>query len=456
MHDTLESGLHILIFDNNETNPRDDFDQFINQHTGAFIPYVLSESPDFIPALHLNTIKKIQDCYQLGKSGQIVTKPDMLSCAFAYQKFLYWLVAVSKTIHTNSMDTVNALVKQIDRLNFIRPGKSKTVDKMQDELHKSLDSHAAENNGNNATVSAAAFAALSEKMDQLLKSQNDCVKEISSVSLKVDLVLDKINSLIDSINGYQNLLDAQLTMAGDNLEEQEHMIAAFSDICVSKISSEMQKNKSEDDRRREENLLVAQFGSSTWDKLSPDSKDFLITAKYLYLQMATLGDSVDYSCVCILVSKALELECKRRFVEGYLQYLSTAEPYKDHIELYPTSLTEYNRSHQLVIKDLCRQTLGSIPYVLCQSFDANMPEERKRADKECLKKYLGTIFEPAAMNNLNAILSNYGKQITKVKNQFRNPSAHTKKLNITTAKECFDMVIDVEKLLIHILDSCTN
>ena len=43
--------------------------------------------------------------------------------------------------------------------------------------------------------------------------------------------------------------------------------------------------------------------------------------------------------------------------------------------------------------------------------------------------------------------------IEKITKEFRNPSAHTNELGKIDALKCFNIVIDVEKLLKNILDS---
>ena len=43
-----------------------------------------------------------------------------------------------------------------------------------------------------------------------------------------------------------------------------------------------------------------------------------------------------------------------------------------------------------------------------------------------------------------------------VKKDYRNPSAHTNELKRIDAEQCFDLVIDVEKLMKRMLDSFNN
>ena len=51
------------------------------------------------------------------------------------------------------------------------------------------------------------------------------------------------------------------------------------------------------------------------------------------------------------------------------------------------------------------------------------------------------------------LLAEYAEDIETVRKDYRNPSAHTNMLQEINAKECMDLVIDVEKLLKRMVDS---
>ena len=51
------------------------------------------------------------------------------------------------------------------------------------------------------------------------------------------------------------------------------------------------------------------------------------------------------------------------------------------------------------------------------------------------------------------MLDEYAKDIEKIKNKYRNPSAHRNAIQRVNAEECFKVVLDYEKLLKKMLDS---
>ncbi len=51
------------------------------------------------------------------------------------------------------------------------------------------------------------------------------------------------------------------------------------------------------------------------------------------------------------------------------------------------------------------------------------------------------------------MLSDFADEVESVRKDYRNSSAHTNALTKVIAKECFDLVLDVEKLLKRMLDA---
>ena len=63
------------------------------------------------------------------------------------------------------------------------------------------------------------------------------------------------------------------------------------------------------------------------------------------------------------------------------------------------------------------------------------------------------LFSGKTDEEISTILDYYAESIEEVKNDYRNPSAHTNELRRVDAEQCFALVIDVEKLMKKMLDS---
>ena len=86
------------------------------------------------------------------------------------------------------------------------------------------------------------------------------------------------------------------------------------------------KNNTKEKYEKEENLLKQSFEDS-WNKLDEKSKSFLITAKVIYNELNEYNNVIDYSGVCLLVTKALEQELSKRFCKGFISYLKERYSY---------------------------------------------------------------------------------------------------------------------------------
>jgi len=93
---------------------------------------------------------------------------------------------------------------------------------------------------------------------------------------------------------------------------------------------------------------------------------------------------------------------------------------------------------------------------MCHDFEKGLSHEKKQADKQCLREYLKTVFKPEKHSQINTIVTNFVTEVSYVKETFRNPSAHTRTLPIDKAEECMNKVVDIERLLIKILDTCVE
>lgn len=79
-----------------------------------------------------------------------------------------------------------------------------------------------------------------------------------------------------------------------------------------------------------EQVLKTGFGEIYWDRLQPETRVYIQTAVFSFLQFLNtdecLQSKFDYSGVISLLMRALELELKKRFCIGYMSYLRECCP----------------------------------------------------------------------------------------------------------------------------------
>ena len=273
--------------------------------------------------------------------------------------------------------------------------------------------------------------------------------QLDRIEGKVDTIIDKLELLSKQITGYQSLVNKQLELAISQ-EEEERIIHAFSEECAEKIIKEVGNRNSTKEYNIELNKLVLTFGDDAWSKMDESSKRFLISAKVLFNSLIGSQDYIDYSGVCVLVTKALEVEMSKRFCTNYINFLKEKYPGKTNYYQFPSMLL--NRDGQPISAKYF--TLGNIAYVLCHYTIKDLPEGKAENNRKKLMEYSRErLFSGKSDDEIVNLLHEYAESIEEVKRKYRNPSAHTDTLRKVDAEECFALVVDVEKLLKNMLDS---
>ena len=272
---------------------------------------------------------------------------------------------------------------------------------------------------------------------------------------KVNVISAQLQELASRINDYQDLVGRQLRYASDNNEMQECILRAFTDTCVERITASMRANSSEELYADEERRLIESIGRPAWDKLGDDAKRFLISSKYMYAKLADVEDIVDYSGVCLLVTKSLELELGKRFCVGYINYYKAAHPGRAGRASAPLPIMNRYRSRFIKPEDF---TLGSFPYIIGDRFAGGLSDSEQQIIRDGILEYVkqGVLKSYCACHDDDEaldLLHGFAEDVDRVREDFRNPSAHTNALSRVSAKECFDLVLDVEKLLKRMLEA---
>ena len=161
---------------------------------------------------------------------------------------------------------------------------------------------------------------------------------------------------------------------------------------------------------------------------------------------------VDYSGVCILLSKAVEVELNRRLHHDFKDYLQ--EIYGDNFEQWHTDMVEDGRDGTKPLRE-SRFTLGTIPYLLGLIKNKNLDEYQLDHNKALLISF-GKRKLTVLDDEIESSFKNIARMVQRITQNYRNPAAHTNILSKYTAQECFDEIVDVQKVLIEILEYFRN
>ena len=99
-------------------------------------------------------------------------------------------------------------------------------------------------------------------------------------------------------------------------------------------------------------------------------------------------------------------------------------------------------------------TLGSLVYVLgIKKDDAASPNEAKIIDDEIRDFCHNKMMVSKDDDYISDTLLEIADAVETIRTDYCNPSAHTNQLQKVNARECFDLVLDVEKILKRIIES---
>ena len=379
-----------------------------------------------------------------------VSYPEELFFAEAFDCFVSWFLINSSTLKHETDPDIQKVRDRFDSfkkritvdISFDNSDESVVYEIVSSvpQTQKAVDSGKDLKNRNDEVLT---------KMELVLKRINQLENNVIRIETKIDYVSEKLEAISKQISDYQSLLSRQLDLA-TNENEIERIMSAFTDECTSRIVREVKDTVISNTYDSEKAKVIDSLGEDAWNKLDPSSQIFLVTAKVTYNSLLGLKDVIDYSGVCLLVTKAVEVEMNNRFCRDYLMYLREKYPGKENYSVYPTPLlNEFGKP--IRNKDF---TLGNVAHVLCYIIKPGLSDEQIRNNENRLIEFVSEHLmkgkdEPIIKNNMETI----AEAVESIRKDYRNPSAHTNSLQQINAKQCFDLVIDVEKLLKYMLES---
>ena len=293
---------------------------------------------------------------------------------------------------------------------------------------------------------------MSQKQDEHMEISKNDYEINKDTNQKVGQILTQINEFTKVIDNYQK--DVVKLLEYEHSEEKRNEIMGeFTDKCVKKIINCTKSNMDKINCEVEEKQLIIDLGNSAWNKLSSQSKRFLITSKITYRNLLLLDDIIDYSGVCLLVTKAIEVELTKRFYKGFVKYLK--DQHKKNYSEYHSSLLAQNpktKDFYLIKPKKC--DLGRITCILgFNRFGIKDDEEYEKNISKVVEYSKHKLFKDLTDEEIKKQLFNIGSDIEDIRQKYRNPAAHTNQLKRVDAEECFKFVIESEKVLKKMLDS---
>ena len=197
------------------------------------------------------------------------------------------------------------------------------------------------------------------------------------------------------------------------------------------------------------NKLKSSVGKKTFLKLSSQSVTWLVSALMAYDTMKDYDRMVDFSGVCVQIGKACEYELKKRIFTGYMAYEKKKYGEPQYLKKIPSacfSTNDTTEESQLLTED--QVTLGKLKYIMGLDDNGRIASQkiwhefREYAEAELL-------VNPASSYN---VIKSQMPVIARIRDEYRNPSAHAQEVTVVDAQECIQYVITVQKKLSELLD----
>lgn len=311
---------------------------------------------------------------------------------------------------------------------------------------------------------------LEEDNQRLSKDMSTITKELQNLSDMGDIseVEDVLKMLSRKID-YQTQLLASVGVTSDLIDKEfnrieelrkalsagfydaenrvvEAIMAQFETAVAESVAKLTEKIITVENKERYEDILKDFLSEKVWNMLANDSRNFLITAKMNYETFIKMeeGESLDYSGVCLLLSKVLDIEMARRLYEKYIEYL------QEHhlLSEWPKALRNKKGTSMIKRKDF---TLGTVVYVIgCNKYGVIEDEKAFEMFKEFAKKEL--YVQEISREQCQQKIKNLVECVEKVRVDYRNPAAHRNSLDVVSAKACMDYMIKTYKKLKEILE----
>lgn len=279
------------------------------------------------------------------------------------------------------------------------------------------------------------YEKLNAAMILVSESAGICKEEIQDAAEKLVVIKDKYETKCVNADGSEN-------------EEAISQMQNETAIVLSEITNRKLTRYSRDAFERQ---LIELLTPDVWKRISSSSKSYLISARMNYEAMLSSesSDSVDYSGVCLQVTKALDEEMAERVYNRYKSYLTKMKQIND-TDSWPTGMVVRKRGQETLAspEDF---TLGSIAFTI--GVDGRGQVRNNKDYAEFCKYAAAVLYKPTMSKaEIQSRIKDLVITVERVRKDFRNPSAHRAMLPKRSAEECMNYMIDQLKKLKSVLE----
>lgn len=286
-----------------------------------------------------------------------------------------------------------------------------------------------------------------------LKRENeklrDLVKFLRQLLAVIGVSRCDIDKAFEEVTEAKRKLQENIQLLGTNEEAIEQETACFENMVSEKIIKLIEPLAMEyKNRNYYEGLLLGYLGEDVWyKKLCNESRKLLITSRMTFDSMWQMDDRkrLDFTGICMMLSKTLDIELSRRFYDKYTAWLTNKGI---DIINWPEALVFINR-HYNTYQKINQQsfTLGSINHLFGKK--AILADFEQTIDFASKNLYSNNL----SKNEVADKLRDVADWTNKIREDYRNPAAHRTEIHDVDAKSCMEYMISFHRKLRLILES---
>lgn len=258
-----------------------------------------------------------------------------------------------------------------------------------------------------------------DREKKLLKGQEEIITGQQDIQTKLDLILERISSLISDFNECKKEyrgIEEKLLLLSNRLQKMEGLIT---------------------DEELVDYTAISQNAYENWDQLDRKSKKFIPVAEYLYSMLQKI-DNPDFAPVIIELCRAIENEFLLKLFRKYAFDLLKRKGNGLNTFL-SNDLADVNTStfagavRRASKRNEFSFTLGQMNTVL-SLLQSNETVQRSDLLKD-FSRYIQDNMEAKQL-----LRQTYIQQINTLVNDYRNPSAHPELMDKEKARRCKDIM----------------
>ena len=289
--------------------------------------------------------------------------------------------------------------------------------------------------------------------DLYLRKKEELIHIIRSLKEQVDLNNRRIDFL-ENVLDREGLKNEALEKAFTDLESYRIEILDRLDSSDEQVSTEAYEELAiktseiieklwdtrdySSDRESYVEELKEYLTKEIWNGLNDNTRKILVTALFLFDYLCSLGapTKYDFSAVCMLMGKALEIETTIRMRDNYIHYLQN------------NRIDKWRWPKELLISRN-QFTLGKPAQMigLCVDDTVTRSEQKEIIIDDTSKYNLFSKFFQRHYNltqsavELETKIKNDVKFIETVREKYRNPSSHKDQIIKSNAERCIDYML---------------